>query len=81
MNKPLLISFMARYQDTQETLAKALDLSVSRLNAKINERDGASFDQKEMRLIIRRYNLSTSDAMAIFFPNELSPGDKNLNES
>lgn len=67
MNKPLLTSFMAKFGDTQETLAKALGLSLSRLNAKINERDGASFNQNEMSVIISRYSLTQNDAMSIFF--------------
>lgn len=72
MNKPLLTSFMAKFGDTQETLAKALGLSLSRLNAKINERDGASFNQNEMSVIISRYSLTQNDAMSIFFANEVS---------
>lgn len=72
MNKPLLTSFMAKFGDTQETLAKALGLSLSRLNAKINERDGASFNQNEMSVIISRYSLTQNDAMSIFFANKVS---------
>lgn len=72
MNKPLLTSFMAKFGDTQETLAKALGLSLSRLNAKINERDGASFNQNEMSVIISRYSLTQNDAMSIFFADKVS---------
>ena len=71
MNKPLLTSFMAKFGDTQETLAKALGLSLSRLNAKINERDGASFNQNEMSVIISRYSLTQNDAMSIFFADKV----------
>lgn len=67
MNKKLFNSVMVRYGDIQETLANAMGLSVSRLNAKINERDGASFDQKEIQFIIDRYHLTKDEAMAIFF--------------
>lgn len=72
MNKKLFISVMVRYGDTQETLANAMGLSVSRLNAKINERDGASFDQKEIQFIIERYSLTRDEAMDIFFTFEVS---------
>lgn len=72
MNKPLLTSFMAKFGDTQETLAKALGLSLSRLNAKINERDGAAFNQNEMSVIISRYSLTQNDAMSIFFADKVS---------
>lgn len=63
---------MAKFGDTQETLAKALGLSLSRLNAKINERDGASFNQNEMSVIISRYSLTQNDAMSIFFADKVS---------
>lgn len=72
MNKNLLTSFMAKFGDTQETLAEALSLSTSRFNAKINERDGAAFDQIEMQVIINRYNLSAEEAMSIFFNQEFT---------
>ena len=72
MDKPLLASFMARYSDTQETLADAMGLSLSRFNAKVNERDGAAFNQNEMRFIIDRYSLSQDDAMSIFFTKKVS---------
>lgn len=72
MNKPLLTSFMVKFGDTQETLANALGLSLSRLNAKINERDGAAFNQNEMSVIISRYALTQNDAMSIFFADKVS---------
>ena len=55
------------YKDTQSTLASAMGLSLSRLNAKINERDDAAFTQSEMAFIINRYKLSSDEAMSIFF--------------
>lgn len=67
MNKPLLASFMAKNQDTQETLANAMGISLSRLNAKINERDGAAFTQSEIQFIIDRYELTDEDVMQVFF--------------
>lgn len=67
MNKALLKSVMAEYGDTQATLSAAMGLSLSRFNAKVNERDGAAFTQTEMSFIIERYSLSNDKAMAIFF--------------
>lgn len=71
MDKPLLNSFMAKHSDTQETLADAMGLSLSRFNAKVNERDGAAFTQNEMQFIIDRYSLSNDDAINIFFSPKL----------
>lgn len=67
MNKLLLASVMIKSGDTQGTLASAMGLSLSRLNAKINEREGASFTQPEMEFIIERYKLSNDEAIQIFF--------------
>ena len=66
MNKTLLASVMVKNKDTQSTLASAMGLSLSRLNAKINERDDAAFTQSEMAFIINRYKLSSDEAMSIF---------------
>ena len=67
MNKALLSSVMVKHNDTQGRLAKAMGLSLSRFNAKINERDGAAFTQSEMTFIIKRYSLTNDEAMEIFF--------------
>jgi len=71
MNKSLLESFMARYQDTQERLANALGISLSNLNAKINSK-GASFRQTEIMAIKERYCLTATDVDEIFFAHKLS---------
>ena len=67
LNKALLKSKMAKYGDTQAILAKHIGLSLSRLNAKINESDGAAFSQSEMALIISHYHLTPDEATEIFF--------------
>lgn len=72
MNKALLSSIMVKNGDTQRTLAEAMGLSLSRFNAKINEREGASFTQTEMAFIINRYSLSYSEAVEIFFASWVS---------
>ena len=72
MNKNLLKSIMVQNGDTQERLADEMGLSLSRFNAKINERNGAAFTQAEMSFIIGRYSLSNETAMAIFFSQKVS---------
>lgn len=66
MNKSLFRSFMVKFGDTQETLANAMGISLSRLNAKINS-NGAEFTQSEILFIKQRYKLSASNVDAIFF--------------
>jgi len=75
MNTALFKSHMAKYDDTQATLAKAMGLSPSRLNAKINESRGAAFTQTEMAFIISRYHLTNDDAMNIFFNQKVALSD------
>lgn len=72
MNKHLLKSFMARQGDTQSDLAQAIGLSLSRLNAKINEKYGAEFTQGEIALITERYHLSPEEVSAVFFDPKVS---------
>lgn len=72
MNKALLNSHMAKFQDTQKSLAKAMGISTSRLNAKINEANGAAFTQTEMAFIIGRYGISNDEACEIFFNQKVS---------
>ena len=57
IDKARFASVMALNKDTQKTLANALGISLSRLNAKINETGGAEFKQNEIALIKARYSL------------------------
>lgn len=57
--------------DTQETLAAAIGISRTQLNAKINERN-ASFMQPEILRIKERYNLTAEQINEIFFENKVS---------
>lgn len=66
MNKALLRAEMIKHGDTQETLATAMGISLSRLNAKINS-ENAEFRQTEIIFIKDRYNLSAADVDSIFF--------------
>lgn len=72
MNKALLKAAMAEFGDNQNTLAAAMGISLSRLNAKINERNQAAFTQREISFIKDRYNLSNDRAIAIFFAEKVS---------
>lgn len=67
MNKALLMSQIVGHNDTQITVAEAMGLSLSRFNAKINEREGAEFTQGEIQFLIDRYQLTANDVKAIFF--------------
>ena len=71
MNSALLKSYIVKNQDTQAKLAKALGISASNLNEKINGK-AVSFRQNEISLIKDRYNLSAEEIDAIFFSIPLS---------
>lgn len=78
MNKNMFVSKMKLFGDTQAILAEALGISLSRLNAKINETDGAEFTQSEIIFIKVRYHLTAEEADAIFLcEKSVLTGDKN----
>ena len=66
-NTNMLISKMKLFGDTQQDLADALGLSLVRTNAKINNKDGAEFDQGEIAIMIFRYYLTPEETYLIFF--------------
>mgnify|MGYP003299169849 CR=1 FL=1 len=72
MNKALLMGIMRMHNDTQKDLADALGLSLSRLNAKINEKYGAQFNQTEIASIKCRYKLDDTQLNSIFFASIVS---------
>ena len=72
MNKNLLRSHMAKHGDTQAVLAEAMGISLSRLNAKINQAGGAEFTQTEMAFIADRYGMTPKDINHIFFAQKVS---------
>lgn len=72
MDKQLLKSIMVANGDTQESLSAAMGISLSRFNAKINERDGAAFTKSEMEFMITRYNMNCELSMRVFFPSRVS---------
>ena len=67
MNARLLRSKMVLFGDTQGDLADALEISQQRLSAKMNETNGAEFNQREIRIIRQRYNLTAEELSLIFF--------------
>jgi len=67
INKQLLKSYITRYDNTQDVLAKAMGISLSGLNAKINEVAGREFRQNEILFIKERYALTAQDIESVFF--------------
>ena len=72
MNKRELDAIMSRYGDTQTSLAMAMGLSRTRLNAKINETNNAAFTQPEISQIRLRYKLTPEEVDKIFFETKVS---------
>jgi hypothetical protein len=66
MNKQLLMSHIVKNDRNQQTLAKAMGISLSNLNAKINN-NKTDFRQNEISFIKERYNLSEEEMNEIFF--------------
>lgn len=63
----MLVSKMKLFGDNQIDLANALGISLTRLNAKINETDGAQFVQREIATVRLRYHLTPDEVDQIFF--------------
>ncbi len=72
MNKLSLESIMKKFGDTQSSLAEYLGITRTSINKKINEKNGSSFTQPEMKAIIDKYSLSADDINEIFFANNVS---------
>lgn len=66
LNKQMLQSLIVLRDFKQENLAKALGISLSRLNAKMNE-NNAEFTQSEITAIRDRYKLTDKQVGSIFF--------------
>lgn len=71
MNSQLLKGIIKIHDGSQSVLANAMGLSLSRLNAKINETQ-AEFSQSEIAFIRDRYKLSTKEVTDIFFNDKVS---------
>lgn len=66
-NKLKLESIMKLHGDTGTSLAKYLGIARPTFSAKINETNGAEFTQGEISLIKKKYDLTPSDVVEIFF--------------
>ena len=75
MDKELLRSIIARAGDTQNDLAKVINITPQSLSSKINEKNGAEFTQSEITSIKRKYNLNANQIEQIFFNNVVSYKD------
>ena len=67
MNKRKLNAVMQLHGESQQNLAEYLQMSLSRLNAKINEYRGAQFRQNEIAAIQEHYGLSAEEVNEIIF--------------
>lgn len=72
MNKNALKATILEFDGSQAVLAEAMGISLSSLNAKINENKGAEFNKSEMEFIRMRYQLSPERFDQIFFANCVS---------
>lgn len=66
MNSNKLKAKIVENGETQQDLANALGISLSRLNAKINS-NGAEFKQGEITIIKERYKLTAIEIGEVFF--------------
>lgn len=66
MNRQKLKGLIVANDGNQQTLAEAMGISLSRLNAKINGWDGAQFTRDEMLFIRDRYQLTDRQFKEIF---------------
>ena len=67
MGKNLLKGKIASFGEKQSILATITGLSLSRLNAKLNNYGGAEFTQTEIQTIKTHYKLTPDEVDAIFF--------------
>lgn len=63
----MFVSKMKLFGDTQAILAEALGMSLSRLNAKINEICGSQFRMYEIKFFRDRWKLTPEEVDQIFF--------------
>ena len=71
MNKNMFVSKMKLFGDTQQILADALGMSLSRLNAKLNDTNGSQFRQSEIAFFRNRWGLTPEEVDSIFFASSV----------
>lgn len=67
MNKKKLKAKMVALGDTSEKLAEILGIHRSCLSAKMNGYRGAEFNQTEIKTIAKRYEMTDTEIVEIFF--------------
>lgn len=67
MNTNLLKGKMREHALTQEATSAKMGISLSRFNAKLNERDGAEFSLGELKALKRILSLTSKQVDQIFF--------------
>lgn len=68
----MFVSKMKLFGDTQKILAEELGLSLTRINEKINETNGAEFRMREIRFFRDRWSLTPEEVDLIFFTKKVS---------
>ena len=71
MNKNMFVSKMKLFGDIQESLAKELGVSLSNLNAKINETNGSQFRMREIKFFRDRWHLTPEEVDQMFFTSNV----------
>ena len=67
MDKYKLRAKMSEHGDTSEVLAEVLGMHRSCLSAKMNGYRGAEFNQTEIKLMAKRYEMTDTEVCEIFF--------------
>lgn len=67
MNKNKLKAKMVEHGDTSEMLAEVLGIHRSCLSAKMNNYRGAEFNQTEIKVMAKRYEMTDAEVIEIFF--------------
>ena len=73
MNTQLFRIYMVKNNETQKTLAEALNLPQSAVSARINGK--TVFRQDEINIIRKRWNLSDKETVDLFFAEIVSEID------
>jgi len=79
LNKNKLESKMKLFGDTGTSLSKYLGMARSTFSSKINETNGAEFNQGEIAMIRKKYELTPLEVVEIFFDSEVSKLDTSIN--
>ena len=72
MNKNMFVSKMKLFGDSQKSIAEAMNISLTRVNEKINETRGAEFRKREIQFLRDRWNLTPEEVDMIFFEKKVS---------